>query len=133
MFNQVREVKSMAVQNLEVTSENLLSAVVRMPEKEVEKLFKDAKRLKRREAELIEQIKNIDLSPENQRIYGKLLKKFRAEKITPEEHEKLIKFVNELEEISVKRLEWLYEIAKMRRQPLDEIMKELNIKPKNYG
>ncbi len=37
----------MEVQNLEVTTESLLSLVVRMPEKEVDKLFKDAKRLKK--------------------------------------------------------------------------------------
>ncbi len=123
----------MAVQNLEVTTESILSAVVRLPDNEVDKLFKDAKRLKKREAELIKKAKSIDLSPEDQNIYGKLLKKFRAEKITPEEHTNLIKFNEELENIGAKRLEWLYEISKIRQQPIDEIMKELEIKPKHYG
>lgn len=97
----------MEVQNLEVTTENILSAVVRMPENEVDKLFKDAKRLKKREAELIKKVKSIDLSPEDQKVYGKLLKKFRAEKITTEEHKQLIGFTEEIEEITLKRLEWL--------------------------
>ncbi len=123
----------MEVQNLEVTAESILSVVVRMPEKEVDKLFKDAKRLKRREAELVVKIKNLDLSPEDQKTYGKLLKKFRAEKITSEEHEELLKLTGELEEIAVKHLKWLYKISQIRQQPLDEILKELNIKPKNYG
>lgn len=123
----------MEVQNLEVTTENILSAVVRMPENEVDKLFKDAKRLKKREAELIKKVKNIDLSLEDQKVYRKLLKKFRAEKIMPEEHKQLTGFIEELEEISLKRLEWLYEISQIRQQPIDEIMKELEIKPKNYG
>lgn len=123
----------MAVQNLEVTTESILSAVVRMPESEVERLFKTAKRLKKRQADLIEKIKNTDLSAEKKQIYRKLLKNFRAEKITPAEHTQLIEITEELETISAKRLEWLYEISKMRQQPLNEIMKELNIKPKNYG
>ncbi|MGI8670908.1 MAG: hypothetical protein ACR2J3_13840 [Aridibacter sp.] len=123
----------MAVQNIEVTTESILCAVVRLPENEVDKLFKDAKRLKKRQTELITKIKNIDLLPEDQKIYGKLLKKFRAEKITSEEHKKLIEFNEELENIGVQRLEWLIEISQMRQQPLEEIMKELDIKPKNYG
>ncbi len=123
----------MAVQNLEVTTESILSAVIRLPENEVDKLFKDAKRLKKREAELIVKVKSIDLSPEDQNIYGKLLKKFRAEKTSTKEHKQLIELNEELEKISAKRLEWLYEISQIRQQPIEEIMKELNIKPKNYG
>lgn len=123
----------MAVQNLEVTTESILSAVVRLPDNEVDKLFKDAKRLKKREAELIKKVKNTDLSPDDQKFYGKLLKKFRDEKITPEEHKKLIEFNEELENIGVKRLEWLYEISQIRQQSLTDIMRELDIKPKNYG
>ncbi len=123
----------MAVQNLEVTTESILSAVIRLPDNEVDKLFKDAKRLKKREAELIKKVKNTDLSPDDQKFYGKLLKKFRDEKITPEEHKKLIEFNEELENIGVKRLEWLYEISQIRQQSLTDIMRELDIKPKNYG
>lgn len=133
MCLRLQEVKIMAVQNLEVTTEGILIAVIRLPENEVDKLFKDAKRLKKRESELIVKVKNIDLSPEDQKIYAKLLKKFRAEKVTPEEHKHLIELSEELEEIGVKRLEWLYEISQIRQQSIEEIMKELNIKPKNYG
>lgn len=39
----------MAVQNLEVTTESILSAVVRMPEDELGQLFEDAKRMEKRE------------------------------------------------------------------------------------
>ncbi len=123
----------MAIQNLEVTTESILSAVVRMPESEVEQLFKTAKQLKKREAELIDMIKQTDLSTQKKQIYRKLLKNFRAEKISPEEYKQLTEITEELETISAKRLEWLYEISKMRQQPIGEIMKELEIKPKNYG
>ncbi len=94
----------MEAQNLQVTRESLLSVVVRMPEKEVDKLFKDAKRLKKRETELINKVKNIDLSSEDQKLYGKLIKKFRAEKVTSKEHNKLTEIIDKLEEITLKRL-----------------------------
>ena len=123
----------MAVQNIEVTTESILSAVVRMDDHEVDKLFRDAKRLKKREAELVKKVKEIDLSAKEQKEYKKLLKKFRAENLTSEEHKKLIDFSNKLEMIGAKRLEWLIEISEIRQQPIEEIMKELDIKPKNYG
>ena len=97
------------------------------------KIIQRCKRLRKRIAELIVKVKNIDLSPEDQKIYGKLLKKFRAEKVTPEEHKHLIELNEKLEEIGVKRLEWLYEISQIRQQPVKEVMNELNLKPKNYG
>ncbi len=123
----------MAVQNIEVSTESILSAVVRLPEKEVDKLFKDAKKLKKREAELVKKLKEIDLSAKEQKEYGNLLEKFRAENITPKEHEKLCNFNDKLESIAAQRLEWLIEISQIRGQSVEEIMKELEIKPKNYG
>lgn len=123
----------MAVQNLEVTKEDLLNAVAELSDEEFEQFLKDAENLRKRIAELIKKVKAIDLSPEEQKIYGKLLKKFRAENISSEEHKKLTNLTDKLEEIGAKRLEWLYEISEIRQQPVKEVMKELNIKPKNYG
>ena len=41
----------MAVHNVEISTENLLSAVVRMPEKDFERFLKNAKQIKEREME----------------------------------------------------------------------------------
>lgn len=123
----------MAVQNLEIPTENLLSAVVRLPAKDFERFFKNAKQLKDREASLITKIGELDLSPEKEKIYRRLLKKFRAERIAPDEHALLTDLSEELEEIGVRRLECAIEIAKIRNLTLEEVYRDLKIKPKNYG
>ncbi|MEP6900797.1 MAG: hypothetical protein ABJA66_03545 [Actinomycetota bacterium] len=123
----------MAVHNLEVSTENLLSAVVRMPASEFERFFQNARKLKKREADLIAKLDEFNLSPEKEKLYGKLLKKFRAEKITPEEYEEMIAINTELEALNVERIKCLGEISKIRQTSLSEIVEELGIKPKNYG
>ncbi len=123
----------MAVHNLEVSTEKLLGIVLQMPQKEFDHFLKDAQRLKTREVELIRKIKTFDFTPEKEKLYRKLLKKFRAENISPEEHKILNQLNEELEGYGVERLRCLIEISKIRKQSLDEIMLELNIKPKNYG
>lgn len=123
----------MAVHNVEISTENLLSAVVRMPEKDFERFFKNAKQIKEREMKLINRLEDFDLSTEKKKVYRQLLKKFRAEKISPEEHQKLISLTEELEDLNVERVKCLVEIAKLRNSTLDEVKKDLDIKPKNYG
>lgn len=123
----------MAVHNVEISTENLLNAVVRMPEKDFERFLKNAKQIKERETKLINKLEDFDLSPEKRKVYRQLLKKFRAEKISPEEHQKLIALTDELENLNVERVKCLIEIAKIRNSTLDEVIKDLNIKPKSYG
>jgi hypothetical protein len=123
----------MAVHNVEISTENLLSAIVRMPAKEFERFFKNAKQIKDREARLIARLDEFSLSPEKEKLYRKLLKKFRAETIAPEENQKLIDLTDELESLGFERLKCLAEIAKIRRSTLEEVVKDLNIRPQNYG
>jgi len=123
----------MATQNSDISTQNLLSAVVRLPAKDFERFFKNAKQIKDREAHLIAKIRELDLLPEKEKIYRKLLKKFRAENIAPEEHALLTDLSEELEEIGVQRLECAVEIAKIRNSTLEEVYQDLKIKPKNYG
>ena len=119
--------------NLEVPTENLLNAVVRLPAKEFERFFKNARQIKDREENLIAKLNEFNLSPEKEKLYRKLLKGFRAEKITSEENQTLIELTEELENLGVERLKCLVEIVKIRNSTLDEVVKDLNIKPKNYG
>ena len=104
-----------------------------MPEKDFERFLKNAKQIKERETKLINKLGDFDLSDEKKKIYRQLLKKFRAEKISPEEHQKLIALTDELESLNVERIKCLIEIAKIRNSTLDEVMQDLDIKPKNYG
>ena len=119
--------------NLEVPTENLLNAVVRLPSKEFERFFKNARQIKQRETQLIAKFNEFNLSPEKEKLYRNLLKKFRAERIAPEENKTLVELTEELETLGVERLKCLIEIAKMRNSTIDEVIKDLNIKPRNYG
>ncbi len=122
----------MSVQNLEITTENLLGVVVSLPKSEFDRFVSNARKLKRREENLITKLEKFDLSDEEQAIYRKLLQKFRAENITDEERRQLTDLTDKLENLNVERLKCLVEIAEIRRKTLPEVMDELNIKPKNY-
>jgi len=122
----------MSVHRVEITTENLLSAVVQMTADDFERFFQDAKRLKKREVNLIAKLDKFNLSAEDEKIYRDLLRKFRAEKITEMEHKLLISLTEELEDLNVERMKCLVEISQIRKKSLREVMKELDIKPKNY-
>lgn len=124
--------QTMSVQNLEISNENLLSAVVNLPKSKFEQFVADARKLKKREETLIAKLPKFDLSEEERKVYQKLWRKFRAENITKEEYKQLTDLNDKLEELNVERLKCLFEIAKIRSKTLPEVMEELNIKPKSY-
>lgn len=121
----------MAVQ-LEVTTENLLNAVVQMPENEFNRFVEKAReiRTKRKplaENDLIHKINTI-YSPEKRQRYNHLNEKFRQENITPKEHKELLKLSDEFEILNAKKLEYVGEIARMRGQPFGKVVKEFKVK-----
>ncbi len=122
----------MSVQNLEITTENLLSAVMNLPKSKFEQFVSDARKLKKREETLIAKLPKFDLSEEERKVYQSLLQKFRAENITKVEHKQLTNLTDKLEGLNVERLKCLLEIAKIRQKTLREVMEDLNIKPKTY-
>lgn len=122
----------MSVRNTEITTENLLQAVVNLPKNEFERFFSDARKLKRREERLLAKLPTFDLSEAERKIYRQLWRKFRAENISDEEHKQLTDLIDKLEGLNVERLQCLVEIAKIRRKSLREVMEELGIKPKSY-
>ena len=122
----------MSVQNLEITTENLLSVVINLPKNEFDSFVSNARKLKRREESLIAKLDKFDLSNEEQKVYRKLLQKFRAENITNVELKQLTALTDKLEGLNIERLKCLVEIAEIRQKTLPEVMKELGIKPKSY-
>ena len=122
----------MQVQNLEVTTENLLRVVVNLPRNEFDSFVANARKLKKREENLLAKLEQFVLANDEQKIYRALLRKFRSENITNEEHKQLIGLTDKLENLNVERLKCLIAIAKIRQKTLPEVMRELNIKPKNY-
>ncbi len=128
----------MAVHNLEVPTENLLNAVVRMPAKEFEHFFEKAKKLRgqptksrwtKREVELIKKINECVLFTEEQNRFDELVERRRDEKITESELEELIALSGKSEALNVERLKIIAKLATSKNKTLSEIMDELEIRP----
>jgi uncharacterized protein (DUF2461 family) len=65
--------------------------------------------------------------------YNALVEKRHAEALTAQEHEELISLSDRIEEVEVKRLEYLTELAKHRNVSLRTLMNTLNITSPSYA
>ncbi len=124
----------MSVHSAENTTENLLKAVVNLPKNEFERLIANAKKLRRtlpenKEIRLIKKVNESVLSDAERIRFNELIKKRRNENIGENELEELIALTEKGEELNVRRLKYLVEIANIRNKSLREIMKELEIFP----
>jgi bifunctional N-acetylglucosamine-1-phosphate-uridyltransferase/glucosamine-1-phosphate-acetyltransferase GlmU-like protein len=127
----------MSVHSVEITTEKLLSAVVNLPESEFERLFTNAKKLRRtlpektanKEVRLIKKVNNSVLSDAERMRFNELVEKRRDENIGENELNELIALTEKGEELNVKRLKYLVEISNIRNKSLREVMKELEIFP----
>lgn len=128
----------MAVQNIQVTTESLLNAVVRMPEREFNDFIKKAKKLRngsgaakwtKDEVTLIQKLNSLVFSAKKQARFDELVEKRRNEEISEKELKELIGLTDESEELSVKRLKILGKLADSKNKSLREIMDILEIEP----
>lgn len=124
----------MPVRNTKIAGENLLNAVVSLPESEFERLIANARKLRRtlpenREIRLIQKINETVLSDAERMRFGELIEKRRDENIGDGEAGELIALTEKSERLNVKRLKYLTEIADLRRRSLREVMRELEISP----
>jgi hypothetical protein len=65
--------------------------------------------------------------PEVQARYDELIDKRRAESLTPEEYEELLRLTDHVETVGVKRIEALAALARLRGTSLKALMGELGI------
>lgn len=128
----------MSVHNLEISGKNLLDIVLQMPETEFNQFIEKAKKLRqksaksewtKREIELIKKVNECVLSIEEQNRFDNLVKKRRAEKISPVELQELIDLTEKSENLNVERVKILLTLAKSKKISLDEVMKKLGINP----
>ena len=127
----------MSVHSAEITTENLLKAVVNLPKNEFERLIAKAKKLRRtlpenranKEIRLIKKVSESVLSDVERMRFNELIKKRRNENISENELDELITLTEKGEELNVRRLKYLVEIANIRNKGLREVMKELEIFP----
>lgn len=117
--------------HLEVTTENLLNAVVQMPEKEFNHFVQKARKIRQKEevkpsispkeADLLHKINNIFDSAKRQR-YNELYARFKNDDLDKTEYAEVLELSNEFEILNAKRVGFIGELAKLRAQTLEQVM-----------
>jgi hypothetical protein len=115
---------------IEVTAENLLDAVVRMPKGEFDSLVESARKLRRKlepaaavtpaEADLLHRINSIFPSRKRKR-YNDLYAKFKNSELEPSERSELDGLIDEFETLNADRLELIGKLAEIRRESIDDV------------
>ncbi|MGH9938698.1 MAG: STAS/SEC14 domain-containing protein [Blastocatellia bacterium] len=122
---------------VQIEKEQLLDAVLQMPQRELEQFVAKAFSLKarertralpEREAELLLKI-NQGLPSATQQRLDELIDKRRDETINAKELRELKKLTDQIEKSDAKRLELLTELARLRNIPLRKLIKQLGLKP----
>ena len=121
---QVRQAAEKAGVTPDAYVANLLERHLRSPGSE-------ASNLSETETRLLQQI-NLGLSQSTWQHYHELIKKRRAETLTPDEHKHLIEITNKLEIANAHRMSALVKLAQHRQIPLEALMDELGIKAPPY-
>ena len=123
--------------NAEVSPEQLVRVVAQLPPVEWERFLSricalrppHAERvLSHEESALLVKI-NQGVPTETQRRYDALIAKRRANSLTPEEYEELLRLTDEIEQFDATRITYLVELARLRNLPLPVLMTELGIAP----
>lgn len=121
----------------QITSDQLLNAALQMPRPELErfvaKLFalkarEETPNLSEAETELLLKI-NQDIPATARKRMNELIDKRVANLITQTELDELIQLTDQSEELGVERLKCLIELSALRNITLDELMRQLGIKP----
>jgi hypothetical protein len=125
----------------QISPDDLLKAADQLSLTELEQFLANllALRARRRapglppeEAELLLQI-NRGIPSETRAQYEDLLTKREAETLTPEEHEELLKLVEQVEALQAERAEHLASLSRLRGVPLGALMDDLGIRRADDG
>lgn len=115
--------------------EELLRAAAQLNAAELEKFVDGAielrarmrdKSLSVRESELLLKI-NRGISAKAQRRFDELVDKRRGETLTEAEHQELLRLTNRIEKADARRIELIAELARLKGQTFDEVIKDLGI------
>lgn len=122
---------------IHIETDELLKAALQLPPIELErfvtKLFvlkakEHTPSLSQRESELLLQI-NQTLPPPQRKRLNLLIKKRQSHIITSAELQELKQMTHEVEKSDALRLKCLIELAALRNVPLDDLIKQLGLKP----
>jgi hypothetical protein len=124
-----------------MSTKELLKAVEQLKPSELDRFVSDvialkaqreAPRLTLAETDLLLKI-NQGLSPNLRKKWGQLIRKRDARKLSPQEHRELIRLTDQIEALQANRVKWMVQLARIRNQPFDELVRELGIQPPNHG
>jgi hypothetical protein len=76
---------------------------------------------------------NQGLAQEEQERYQALIDRRDARTLTPQEHEELLRLSDRVEQTEADRAAALVELAQLRKVPVDELLRELGIRPLSHG
>lgn len=93
---------------------------------------KIVKRLSPVETRLLEKI-NQSLSQIQWERYRELIARRQAGTLTPQEQDELISISDRIEEVNVKRIQYVAELAEAQHTTLPALMKKLGLKPVAYA
>jgi hypothetical protein len=127
---------------IEVSTEQLLQAVERLPASELDAFVarvnalrarREVPRLSQEETSLLLLINRARLEPDQQARFDELVAKRQDETISAEELQELIQVTDAIEQHDVERLEALRDLAQLRGITVPELMDSLGIKAPAYG
>jgi hypothetical protein len=122
---------------IEVSTEQLIRAVERLPQHELETFVaqivalraqRTAPHLSQDETALLLQI-NAGISPDLQRRFNELVAKRQTETVTPAELTELIQITDVIEQQDAQRLAALIALAQLRQTTVNVLMDRLGIRP----
>lgn len=127
---------------IEISTEQLLQAVERLPSRELDALVSRVNALRARqgpprlshdETTLLLVINRANLTPEQQTRFDALVAKRRDETISSEELQELIQITDAIEQHDVERLQALTDLARLRGTTVSTLMDALGISAPAYG
>jgi len=133
---------SMSTIPIEISTEQLLQAVERLPASELDAFVskvnalrarRAAPRLSSDETALLLQINRGRLEPEEQARFDALVTRRQDATISPEELQELIQMTDAIEQRDVERLKALRDLARLRSTTVPALMDALGIRTPAYG
>ncbi|MEA2008806.1 MAG: STAS/SEC14 domain-containing protein [Chloroflexota bacterium] len=124
----------------ELTTNELLQAVQQLGKNELDQFVfqvvnlrakQQAPSLPKAESDLLRRI-NQGIPKEIREKYKVLLEKRRAEELTLEEHQELIKLSDQVEKLEAQRVEYIAEMARLRQTNMTDLMNSLGIQTPAY-
>jgi len=88
--------------------------------------------LPRNETELLLKI-NQGLPLDTQKRYDELVAKRKAETLTPDEHQELLRLIDQIEKSDAERVKYMVDLAHLRGTSLTALMEDLGIRPPAYA